>query len=95
MPFFYLRKFKLKKMSVLFLMITILSCKSLMNPQDQPINLIDIKNNIYMTTCSGLAETIGSCYQKAQNTCDKGYSVLEEKFDSSGVHRQIKFQCKT
>jgi hypothetical protein len=48
-----------------------------------------------MTTCSGLAETIGSCYQKAQNTCDKGYSVLEEKFDSSGVHRQIKFQCKT
>jgi len=91
--FFYLRKFKLKKMSVLFLMITTLSCKSLMNPQEQPINLIDSKNKIYMTTCSGLAETIGSCYQKAQKTCDKGYKLIEEKIDSSGVHRQIKFQC--
>lgn len=42
-----------------------------------------------------MAETIGSCYQKAQKTCDKGYKVLEEKFDSSGVRRMIKFQCKT
>ncbi len=48
-----------------------------------------------MTTCSGLAETIGSCYQKAQNTCAKGYTVKEERFDSSGVHRLIKFQCKS
>ena len=71
------------------------SGKSLMNPQEQPVNLVYRKNNIYMTTCNGLAETIGSCYQKAQNTCDKGYTVVEEKFDSSGVHRQIKFQCKT
>ena len=76
-------------------MISILSCKSLMNAQEQPVNLVDRKNNIYITTCSGLAETIGSCYQKAQNTCDKSYIVLEEKFDSTGVHRQIKFQCKT
>jgi len=79
---------------VLLVMILTLSCQSLMNPQEQPVNLIDRKNNIYMTTCSGLAETIGSCYQKAQNTCDKGYSALEEKIDSSGVHRMIRFQCK-
>ena len=65
-----------------------------MNPQDQPVNLIDSKNNIYMTTCNGLAETIGSCYQKAQNTCDKGYKVLEEKIDSTGIFREIVFQCK-
>ncbi len=75
-------------------MIPILSCKSLMNPQEQPVNLVDRKNNTYMTTCSGLAETIGSCYQKAQKTCDKGYHLIEEKIDSSGVHREIKFQCK-
>jgi hypothetical protein len=80
---------------MLLLMVLNLSCQSLMNPQEQPVNLIDRKNNIYMTTCSGLAETIGSCYQKAQNTCDKGYDVLEEKIDSSGVHRMIRFQCKT
>ena len=81
-------------MSVLLLMMVTLSCKSLMNGQDQPVNLIDSKNNTYMTTCSGLAETIGSCYQKAQQTCDKGYHLIEEKIDSSGVHRQIRFQCK-
>ena len=85
----------MKKISMLLLMVLNLSCQSLMNPQEQPVNLIDRKNNIYMTTCSGLAETIGSCYQKAQNTCDKGYDVLEEKIDSSGVHRMIRFQCKT
>jgi hypothetical protein len=75
-------------------MMTILSCKSLMNAQEQPVHLIDGKTNTYMTTCSGMAETIGSCHQKAKNTCDKGYSVLEEKRDSSGVHREIRFQCE-
>ena len=75
-------------------MMTTLSCKSLMKGQDQSVNLIDGKNNTYMTTCSGLAETIGSCYQKAQKTCDKGYNLIEEKIDSSGVHRMIRLQCK-
>ena len=75
-------------------MMTTLSCKSLMNGQDQSVNLIDGKNNTYMTTCSGMAETIGSCYQKAKKTCDKGYLLIEEKIDSSGVHRMIRFQCK-
>jgi hypothetical protein len=81
-------------MSVLFLLMTTLSCKSLLNPQEQPVNLIDSQNNTYVTTCSGMAETIGSCYQKALNTCNKGYRLIEEKLDSSGVHRAIKFQCK-
>ena len=75
-------------------MMTMLSCKSLMNGQDQSVHLIDGKTNTYMTTCSGLAETIGSCYQKAKKTCDKGYHLIEEKIDSSGVHRMIRFQCK-
>jgi hypothetical protein len=75
-------------------MILNISCTSLMNPQEQPIHLIDVKNNIYITTCSGMAETIGSCHQKAQKTCAKGYGLIEEKVDSTGVHRGIKFQCK-
>ncbi len=74
-------------------MMATLSCKSFLNGQDQPVKLIDGKNNIYMTTCSGTVETIGSCYQKAQKTCDKGYHLIEEKIDSSGVHRMIRFQC--
>jgi hypothetical protein len=75
-------------------MILNISCAALLNPQEQPIHLIDTKNNIYKTTCSGMAETIGTCYQKAQKTCAKGYSLIEEKVDSTGVHRAIKFQCK-
>ncbi len=75
-------------------MMTIFSCKSLMNGQDQSVHLIDGKTNTYMTTCSGMAETIGSCYKKAKNTCDNGYHLIEEKIDSSGVHRMIRFQCK-
>ena len=47
-----------------------------------------------MTTCSGVAETIGTCHQKAKKTCKDGYEILNERLDSSGVHREIKFQCK-
>ncbi len=65
-----------------------------MNPQEQPVNLIDGKAKIYSTNCSGLAETIGTCYDKARRTCKEGYNLLNEVRDSSGVHRQIKFQCK-
>ena len=71
-----------------------ISCASLMNAQEQPVELIDGKKNIYSTTCSGMAETIGTCHQKAKRTCKQGYEVLNEKFDSSGVHRKIQFQCK-
>jgi len=41
-----------------------------------------------------MAETIGTCHQKAKRTCKQGYEVLKENFDSSGVHREIRFQCK-
>ena len=75
-------------------MVLNLSCQSLMNAQEQPINLIDSKNYIYMTTCSGMAETMGTCYEKAKRTCKQGYNLLNEVRDSSGVHREIRFQCK-
>jgi hypothetical protein len=65
-----------------------------MNYQEQPVELVDQKNNIYKTTCSGMAETIGTCYQKAKRTCKNDYKVLNENLDSSGVHRAIQFQCK-
>ena len=79
---------------MLFLVAINVSCSTLMNPQEQPVELIDGKVNIYSTTCSGLAETMGTCYQKAKRTCKQGYEVLNESLDSSGVHRKIKFQCK-
>ena len=77
-----------------FLMGLNVSCTSLMNPQEQPVKLMNSKLNIYMTTCSGMAETIGTCHQKASRACKQGYEVLDEKLESSGVHREIRFQCK-
>ena len=65
-----------------------------MNPQEQPVYIIDGKANIYSTTCSGMAETIGTCHQKAKGTCNNSYVILSESLDSSGVHRKIHFQCK-
>ena len=84
----------MKKISVLLLMVLNLSCQSLMNGQEQSVNLIDSQNHIYMTTCSGMAETMGTCYEKAKRTCKEGYNLLNEVRDSSGVHREIRFQCK-
>jgi len=84
----------LKKYSVLFLMALNTSCSSIMKTQEQPVVIIDGKANIYSTTCSGMAETIGTCHEKAKRTCKGGYEVLVESFDSSGVHRKIQFQCK-
>ena len=84
----------MKTLGILFLMALNISCTSLMNPQVQPVNLMDRKLNIYMTTCNGMAETLGTCYDKAKSTCNKGYEVLKEKIDSSGIHREILFQCK-
>ncbi len=95
MPFFYLfKESELKKYSVLILIVLNVSCSSLMNTQEQPVNIVDSKFNIYNTTCSGMAETIGTCHQKAKRTCKQGYKVLSENLDSSGVHREIRFQCE-
>ncbi len=95
MPFFIFKE----KMSRLFIIILIVfqcGCASLLNGKDQiqPVKLLDSKTQIFMTTCSGMAETIGSCYAKAKEACAKGYTLLFEKLDSSGVHREIRFQCR-
>jgi len=94
LPFFLLKEFKLKKYSVLVLITLNAACSTLMNVQEQPVNVVNGKLNIYSTTCSGMAETMGTCHQKAKRTCKQGYKVLKENLDTSGVHREIKFQCE-
>jgi hypothetical protein len=92
-PFLF-KGFKLKKYCVLLLIALNVSCSTLINVQEQPVNVVDGKLNIYSTTCSGMAETIGTCHQKAKRTCRQGYEVLKENLDTSGLHREIRFQCK-
>ena len=83
----------MKNYVILFLIALSVSCTALTNPQEQPVNLVDSKAKIYSTTCSGLAETIGTCHEKARRTCRQGYILLDESQDST-AHRQIRFQCK-
>lgn len=84
------------KFFILILLVFVYGCSSLLNNSGriQPVQLLDSKTQIFRTTCSGLAETIGSCHMKAKETCVRGYKLLSEKLDSSGVHREIIFQCQ-
>lgn len=81
---------------MIFIVIFECGCSSLLSSTGrmQPIQLLDSKTQTFRTTCSGMAETIGSCHMKAKETCVSGYKVLSEKLDSSGVHREITFQCQ-
>jgi hypothetical protein len=84
----------MKTYAIFFLITLCGSCTTLMNPQEQPVRLIDSQTKIYSTTCSGVVETIGTCHEKARRTCKQGYHLLDESRDNSGAHRQIRFQCK-
>lgn len=74
-------------------MINLSGCAQLMQGQAQPVKLIG-KDSLYFTTCSGVAETIGMCFEKAQTTCIGKYEIIKQTQDSSGIHRELTFQCK-
>ena len=83
----------LKKIFVFVIIALNTSCANLIQGQEQPVEVVNSKENIYMTTCSGLAESSSTCFEKAKRACKLGYEILDKNFDN-GVHRQIKFQCK-
>jgi hypothetical protein len=76
----------------MLLVLMLIGCDQLIRPQEQSV--VELENDIFFTTCSGVAETIGSCYQKAKRTCNGKYEIIKEFRDSSGVHRELTFQCK-
>ena len=84
------------KFFIILLGVFVCGCSSLLSNSGriQPVQLLDSKKQIFRTTCSGMAETMGSCHMKAKETCERGYKVLSEKLDSSGVHREITFLCQ-
>jgi hypothetical protein len=77
----------------LLISIVILSgCSSLTNFQEQPV--IKISDNVFKTTCNGMAEAFDSCYRKAKRTCSNGYEMLEKIQLNDYMHRGITFKCK-
>jgi len=81
-----------------YLLITvgflITSCAQLQQGAIQPVVLKSAKNSIYFTSCSGAVEVWGNCYDKAKNSCDKGYKTIEIKDEANGGRRELTFQCK-
>ncbi len=71
----------------------IAGCAQLMNGEKQPVMNSPKFKNAYFTSCGGAVETWGTCNEKAQSTCAKGYVILEKNADSTGVKREIHFEC--
>ena len=71
-------------------------CSSLMNASGaiQPVKVIDAKQQIMFTTCSGNVEDWASCYGKARKACVNGYESLEKVESPVGAKREFTFQCK-
>jgi hypothetical protein len=73
--------------------ILLLGCAQLMKGQEQPVNLINVKNKIFYTTCSGAVETWRNCYDKASRTCPNGYKISDKTENANGGYRTITFSC--
>ncbi len=77
---------------VMFTFLT--ACAQLQRGESQPVVVKDAKQQIMMTTCSGVVEDWGSCNNKARKACADGYEILEKDESPVGGRRQITFQCK-
>jgi hypothetical protein len=86
-------------MRILILIILVCSlsaCYALRNPNGaiQPVEYKNGQDNILFTTCSGAVEDWGNCNSKAQNSCPKGYDVVERAESPVGGKRELTFRCK-
>ncbi len=93
MPFLFIES-KIMKLLLVFLALVLSGCAQLMNGQAQPVVKSLKFKNAFFTSCGGAVETWASCNDKAQNLCSKGYVILDKNYDSSGVRREIDFECK-
>jgi len=81
------------KFIVLSLLLTLTACAQLMNGQLQPVVVKDATKNIMFTTCGGAVEDWASCNRKALKACPSGYSTLKKVDDTTGINRELTFQC--
>lgn len=79
---------------MLALVIGLTGCAQLKKGEMQPVKRIDVKEEIYFTTCSGMVEDWTSCNKKAMQTCSKGYDVLNKDENPTAARRELTFKCK-
>jgi hypothetical protein len=84
------------KLLTLLIAFSVTGCSSLMNSGNavQPVMVKDAKQQIMITTCSGLVEDWGTCNRKANKTCVNGYEMIEKKENPAGAERELTFKCK-
>ncbi len=85
-------------MKYLFLLVGfgLTGCYALNNAEGarQPVKSVDIRQGIYKTTCSGLAEAWPQCLEKAKETCKNGYETIDRVQTPVGAKRELTFRCK-
>ena len=82
-----------------FLVLSVLllsACSSLMNGEKalQPVQVLDAKQQLMFTTCSGAVEDWGSCSRKANKACVNSYEIVKKTETPVGGKRELTFQCK-
>ena len=83
----------MKKITLLVL-FTLTGCAQLMHGAVQPVTVMSLKDKIYFTTCSGSVETSSTCLDKAKETCNGSFKVIERYETPTGGRRELTFQCK-
>lgn len=84
-------------MKLLIVLATLLSgCAQLTNSGGyvSPVVMIDAKQKIYSTVCSGTVEDWGNCGDRANKTCTNGYEIMKKIQDPVGAKRELIFGCK-
>jgi hypothetical protein len=84
------------KLFFVFAVIVLTGCSALSNPQRaaQSVTMVDARQNIMKTTCSGAVEDWPNCYARAQQSCPNGYLQKERNVNPMGGKRELVFQCK-
>lgn len=84
----------MKKLVSILLILISAACAQLKHGAVQPVVTLNLKQGIYFTSCSGAVEVWGNCFDKARETCPKGYDVTNKNESLNGGKREITFQCK-
>jgi hypothetical protein len=83
----------MKILTMFILSFFFVSCTNLYKGADQPVIVKNTKEKIMFTTCSGMADDWGGCFNKANQYCSAGYHVMDKFQDSSGIRRELTFKC--
>lgn len=86
----------IKNMKNLILLVVfgLTGCAQLMHGAVQPVTVKNLQEKIYFTTCSGVVETSSTCLEKAKETCQGGFNVIERYETPTGARRELTFQCR-